>query len=345
MANSMASHQTTGSMASYIDAEKELNGAIVRDIKVVFPNEAEVRVAVAVYKDHIDSPNIQFLDFSPSADSVHEFLDSWSPSGEVICPKACMEVSTNRLEIAKALIQYGVDMGVKTDGFYCTCLAAASAYGHLDMVKLLLDNGATVNKVLPPDELVEWRRVNYFMFRNDRKRSGCHGSAPQAAAFVGHLEVSRFPERREILRFLVQAVVDVNREGGEFGYPVIGAAAGRNVEAPEALVAAGARVNAVAARIRPALTATMVTNDISIIATSQPRIPWKPGLAPDLDDFVRFRQNPRSLLSSQSKAAYGSHIFGQYVDAVARQIFLSRILACVESLLPGGADPNVSGGL
>lgn len=66
---------TTGSMGSHINAAKEQVKSIVRDIKVAFFNEAEVRMAVVGYKDHFDNPNIQFLDFTPSADEVRSFID------------------------------------------------------------------------------------------------------------------------------------------------------------------------------------------------------------------------------------------------------------------------------
>ncbi|KAL2071661.1 hypothetical protein VTL71DRAFT_12896 [Oculimacula yallundae] len=72
---------TTGSMHSYIDAAKEQVQSIVTDIKATFLNEAEVRVAVVSYKDHGDHPNVEFLDFTPSAERVSEFLGSLTAGG------------------------------------------------------------------------------------------------------------------------------------------------------------------------------------------------------------------------------------------------------------------------
>jgi hypothetical protein len=72
---------TTGSMGSYIDAAKEQVKTIVYDIKETFFNESEVRVAVVGYKDHRDTPNIQFLDFTPSANQVRTFLDMLTAGG------------------------------------------------------------------------------------------------------------------------------------------------------------------------------------------------------------------------------------------------------------------------
>jgi hypothetical protein len=72
---------TTGSMGPYIRAAKDQVKSIVDDLMVAFFNEADVRIAVVGYKDHMDSPNIQFLDFTPDADRVRSFLDELRASG------------------------------------------------------------------------------------------------------------------------------------------------------------------------------------------------------------------------------------------------------------------------
>jgi Alpha-kinase family/von Willebrand factor type A domain len=72
---------TTGSMSGHINAAKEQVKSIMNDIKVAFLNEAEVRIAVVGYKDHLDKPNIQFLDFTPSADRVRSFLNGLTATG------------------------------------------------------------------------------------------------------------------------------------------------------------------------------------------------------------------------------------------------------------------------
>ena len=78
---------TTGSMFSYINAAKEQVKSIVDDIKKSFLNESEVRVSVVSYKDHGDYPNIEFLDFTPSADQVFEFLGRLNASGGADTPE------------------------------------------------------------------------------------------------------------------------------------------------------------------------------------------------------------------------------------------------------------------
>lgn len=68
-------------MAPYIEAAKDQVRSIVSDIRTTFLNEAQVRVAVVSYKDHSDYPNIEFLDFTPSADTVRNFLDGLQADG------------------------------------------------------------------------------------------------------------------------------------------------------------------------------------------------------------------------------------------------------------------------
>jgi hypothetical protein len=72
---------TTGSMWGHINAAKEQVKSIVNDIKVAFFNEADVRMACVGYKDHGDVNQIQFLDFTHSADEVFSFLNELAATG------------------------------------------------------------------------------------------------------------------------------------------------------------------------------------------------------------------------------------------------------------------------
>lgn len=72
---------TTSSMAPYIDAAKEQVKSIMDDIQTTFLKEAEIRMAVVGYKDHQDNPNIQFLDFTTSVDTVHAFINKLKAKG------------------------------------------------------------------------------------------------------------------------------------------------------------------------------------------------------------------------------------------------------------------------
>ncbi|KAK4163941.1 hypothetical protein QBC43DRAFT_212132 [Cladorrhinum sp. PSN259] len=78
---------TTGSMHNYIEAAKNQVRTIVSDIGNAFYNEAEIRIAVVSYKDHSDSPNIEFLDFTTSVSAVYSFLDRLKASGGSDAPE------------------------------------------------------------------------------------------------------------------------------------------------------------------------------------------------------------------------------------------------------------------
>lgn len=72
---------TTGSMGAHIDAAKEQVKGIVDDISSMFLDEANVRMAVVGYKDHGDDPNIEFLDFTTSAEEVRSFVSKLNAIG------------------------------------------------------------------------------------------------------------------------------------------------------------------------------------------------------------------------------------------------------------------------
>lgn len=72
---------TTGSMASYINAAKEQVKGIVSSIGEAFLNEAVIRIAVVGCKDHGDIPSIEFLDFTTDADAVRTFIDGLKATG------------------------------------------------------------------------------------------------------------------------------------------------------------------------------------------------------------------------------------------------------------------------
>ena len=72
---------TTSSMSSHIAAAKWQVRSIVKDIRKAYNNIAEVRVAVVGYKDHAESPNIEFLDFTPTVDTVYAVFNELTATG------------------------------------------------------------------------------------------------------------------------------------------------------------------------------------------------------------------------------------------------------------------------
>ncbi|KXX73688.1 Alpha-protein kinase vwkA [Madurella mycetomatis] len=72
---------TTGSMSPYITAAKNQVRSLVDELKAALLYETKLRIAIVGYKDHCDSPNIQFLDFTPSVSTVHSFLNRLTATG------------------------------------------------------------------------------------------------------------------------------------------------------------------------------------------------------------------------------------------------------------------------
>lgn len=68
-------------MSGHIYAAKQQVKNIVKSIEEAFLHEAEVRVAVVGYKDHVDNPNVEFLDFTSDTDAVRSFLDGLTATG------------------------------------------------------------------------------------------------------------------------------------------------------------------------------------------------------------------------------------------------------------------------
>jgi hypothetical protein len=64
-----------------MSAAKEQIRAILSDIDQAFLGESTIRIAVVGYKDHCDSPNVEFLDFTTSLDQVRDFLGNLKARG------------------------------------------------------------------------------------------------------------------------------------------------------------------------------------------------------------------------------------------------------------------------
>lgn len=67
-------------MEPYFGAVKGQFKSLIHDIRAAF-NEAQVRIAIVGYKDHSDTPNIEFLDFTLSIDRMCSFLNDLNATG------------------------------------------------------------------------------------------------------------------------------------------------------------------------------------------------------------------------------------------------------------------------
>jgi ankyrin repeat protein len=118
--------------------------------------------------------------------------------------------------------------GDRVSGIF-TPLALAASDGQVELVQLLLDEGANVNAVSWPKP-----RINPTWIKSEQDRVA---TALQIAAALGHLEVARV---------LLEAGADINIPAcGPNGQTALQAAtATGNVEIVELLLASGADVNA-----------------------------------------------------------------------------------------------------
>lgn len=110
-------------------------------------------------------------------------------------------------------------------GLYGHALQAASLFGHVDIVRMLLDSGANTNS-----------------------RGGLYDSALQAAAFRGY---------EEIVQMLVQKGADVNARGGEYGSPLLAAVYSGKQALVTTLLDMGAKFHGVEGTYRSALQAAV----------------------------------------------------------------------------------------
>ncbi|KAJ7617659.1 ankyrin repeat-containing domain protein [Mycena polygramma] len=114
------------------------------------------------------------------------------------------------VEIVRLLLENGTDVNAK-GGRYGNALQAASRWGHMAIVRLLLEEGANVNA-----------------------RGGQYGSALQAAAGFDHIE---------IVRLLLEVGANVEAGGGQYGRALQAASASGNTEIALVLLEHGADVN------------------------------------------------------------------------------------------------------
>ncbi|KAL9112035.1 MAG: hypothetical protein Q9227_003655 [Pyrenula ochraceoflavens] len=327
-----------------------------------------------------------------------------------------------RIGIAQKLVEHGVEVNADASGFHGTALAAASAHGHMEMVRFLIKAGAQVNQTLPTHTFLEKSQQYHARFSPEgaitgRKSFGGHGTAMQAAALAGHIDVIRlllnngadvnglpghfgtalqaasgcgnlemvkllldhnasvntssglygnpaqaaaFHGYPDILGVLLDAGADVNSKGGMFGYNIVAAAASGSVECLQLLIDAQADVNvtteAAGCALRSAAGAIVASSDEPSCKCPEGarRELNKPEMAitSELDDFVKFAENPRDLPLYSSYTA-----FGTYTGRAAQEIFQPDIsmpmelvenvrqnvdrVACIRLLLDHSADPNL----
>ncbi|KGO60646.1 NACHT nucleoside triphosphatase [Penicillium expansum] len=133
---------------------------------------------------------------------------------------------------AQHLIAEGADVNAQ-GGKYSNALQAASAEGHQEIVKLLLDKGAEINA-----------------------QGGTYGNALQAASARGH---------QQIVILLLDKGADINAQGSTYGNALQAASAGGHQEIIKLLLDKGAGINAQGGRYSSALQAASAKGHQEIV--------------------------------------------------------------------------------
>ncbi|KAH8825522.1 ankyrin repeat-containing domain protein [Flagelloscypha sp. PMI_526] len=219
--------------------------------------------------------------------------------------------AVSRAEVVAALITSGANVNTRWEGRELLFYATDSGIAHLE---LLIENGADVNM-----------------------RGGRYGSALQAAASRGDLNV---------VRFLVEKGADVNMQGGEYGSALQAAAQRGDLSIIRFLVEKGADVNMHGGRYGSALQAAASRRDLNILrflveqgadvnlhggsyGSTLQVAAWEGSLS-----IVRF------LIEKGADVNMQGGEYGSALQAAAQRGDLSIVQFLVEK----GADVNMQGG-
>jgi ankyrin repeat protein len=135
--------------------------------------------------------------------------------------------------IIKLLLEHNADVNAQ-GGYYGNALQEAAIAGDLEVVRLLLDNGTTIN---PQGRCREERCVGQVPLRSGAQvnaEGGYLGTALQAAASRGYLD---------ILQVLFDNGADVNAKGGSYGNALQAAVARDRLDIVEVILARGANID------------------------------------------------------------------------------------------------------
>jgi ankyrin repeat protein len=172
------------------------------------------------------------------------------------------------LDVVKLLLDQGADVNVQ-GGEYGTALQAAALGGYLDVIKLLLDQGADVN------------------VQGDR-----YGTALQAAAWGEHLDV---------VKLLLDQGADVNVQGGRCGTALQAAAWGEHLDVVKLLLDQGATFGI---PIVDSQGASLLHSAIACEDTKKLSLLLETGAHFYIDKADVFKQTPLHIAASHFPAAF-----------------------------------------
>ncbi|KAI9146775.1 Ankyrin repeat domain-containing protein [Paramyrothecium foliicola] len=166
------------------------------------------------------------------------------------------------LETAKLLLEKGADINAQ-GGEYGNALQAASARGHLEIAKLLLEKGADIN-------------TQYGKFGNALYAASAAGNLEtaglllkrganinaQGGKYGNALQAALAGGHQEIAKLLLEKGADVNAQGGEYSNALHAALAGGHQEIAKLLLEKGADINAQYGKFGDALYAASAAGNL-----------------------------------------------------------------------------------
>jgi ankyrin repeat protein len=157
------------------------------------------------------------------------------------CPEIHVAAYYGHLHMVKLLIEHGSDMNVQ-GGYYGSALYAASMNGHKDVVQLLIEYGADVNgherSTSQALEDAGWNDMLQLLSDigvPSKMKAGHHGSALHVASVIGH---------QEIVQLLIKHGADVNVQRGYYGTALQAASGAGHKHIVQLLIEHGADANA-----------------------------------------------------------------------------------------------------
>lgn len=164
-------------------------------------------------------------------------------------PEGSQLYYTSFIGLKQAVIQLlaeGADVDAQ-GGWYCSALQAASSQRHMDIVDLLLENGADVNiyggygdnNALQFAVLQNHMGMVEFLLERNADIDG-HGGH----RFGNPLQIASISNNIDMVRLLLGKGADVNGQGGLYGHALQTASNGGSMEIVKLLLEKGADVNA-----------------------------------------------------------------------------------------------------